>query len=157
MFFVFGSTLRIYCYFGCFFFKLITTHALKSRFEYSLLLVSSWLKLFLWNWSCNLFRVTSEMVFLMSFYCFTVMFSEKLGCKKDIKFIGERYQIYSSTISSDISFYHLSAPLPLSEWHTFDWQWGSHSQMLHLKIILVSTKPSTTNALLKKQQINFLF
>ena len=121
MFYVFGSNLRIYCYFGCFFFRLITTHVLTSSFEYSLLLVSSWLKLFLWNWSCNLFRVTSEMVFLMSFYCFTVRFSEKLGCKKDIKFIGERYQIYSSTISSDISFYHLSAPLPLSEWHTFDW------------------------------------
>ena len=63
-------------YFGCFFFRLITTHALTSNFEYSLLLVSSWLKLFLCNWSCNLFRATSEMVFLISFYCFTVMLSE---------------------------------------------------------------------------------
>ena len=73
MFYVFGSTLRIYCYFVCFFFILVTTHALTSSFEYSLLLVSSWLKLFLWNWSCNLFRATSEMDFLTSFYCFTVI------------------------------------------------------------------------------------
>ena len=151
MIFAFGSTLWIYCYFGCFFFRLLTTHALTSNFEYSLLFVSFWLKLFLWNWSCNIFRATSEMVFLISFFLFhcNIIWAtlnvgmEKLSCKERHKKLLEKYiKFIAAQFPATSVFVTCQLLCPFQSDILYDWSltWTMRLTFTNasLKIILVS-------------------